>query len=195
MENNEKRPYYIFMDIDGTLYDNIYANQIHGPYLQYIEKPCLNPKSINAINFLLQTLENNYDTKLVITSGHRNNMSMCLQYLYDYGLKYDKPIFCTDFVPGTRGKKIIDYLNKDGKKLLTYPRLKTIFARKLYKKQDNQDFKDYVVIDDKKSIIRKHIPPERRIITNKEKQSLTMEQVIGYLTKIGIELENIELEK
>ena len=184
MENNienKKQPYYIFMDIDGSMWDKAYGEYVHGPFLSGIDSPALKRSSIEAINVLTDTLEKHFDTKLVITSRRREYFQNCLMYLKRYGLKYDKPIFCTDFKPGDRGQKIVDFMQEKGEHNFSYPRLKNIFERIMYERKDNKDFKNYVVIDDTKSIIKKQIPPSRTILTNGKKESLTMQQVVDYL--------------
>ena len=102
------------------------------------------------------------------------------------GLKWEKPILCTAFRPGPRGEKIVDFMQNLGERPFTYPTLKTLFGRILYTNRNNQDFKNYVVIDDNTKSISKHIPPERRITTNKRNGALSINQVITYLCKNGI---------
>ena len=189
MENNtqqKKQPYYVFMDIDGTLWDIESARSVHGPFLPEIALPTLKTESVAAINIMLENLEKRFDTKLVITSRHRSNMVECVNYLRFNGVTYYKPIYCTAFRPGLRGEKIVDFMENQGEKPFTYPTLGNLFERILYTKRNNQDFKNYVVIDDNKKAISKHIPPERRIVTNKRDGALTFDQVINYLCKNGI---------
>ena len=192
MENNTqiKQPYYVFMDIDGTLWDKNYASFIHGPFVPEIQIPRLKPESVNAINVMLENLEERFDTRLVITSGHRSDMAYCVNHLKLNGLKWDKPILCTPFTPGDRGEKIVDFMINEGQTRFTYPTLGNLFSRILYTQKDNQDFTNYVVIDDNKKLISKQIPPERRIITNKKNHSLSLDQVITYLCKNGIRCSN-----
>lgn len=199
MENNlneQKQPYYVFMDIDGTLWDVPHAMAKHGPFLKVIDFPTLKPSSVAAINLLLETLEERFDTRLVITSRHRENMVACVHNLEFNGFKYNKPIYCTPYIPGPRGQKIVDFMTEQGEKPFTYPTLNNLFSRILYTKKDNNDFKNYVVIDDKKSAIAKQIPPERRIITNLKKESLTHDQVINYLlqNKIPVHIQGEHLQ-
>lgn len=181
-----KQPYYVFMDIDGTLWDMEHATRVHGPFVPEIQIPRLKPESVAAINVMLENLEEKFDTKLVITSGHRSDMAYCVRHLKLNGLKWDKPILCTPFTPGKRGEKIVNFMMDEGQTRFTYPTIGNLFERILYTKRNNQDFKNYVVIDDNKKAISKHIPPERRIVTNKRDGALTFDQVINYLCKNGI---------
>ena len=189
MENNinkSKQPYYVFMDIDGTLWDIESAHRVHGPFLSEIQFPSLKPESVTAINVMLENLDEKFDTRLVLTSRHRSSMAQCINHLNFNGLKWNKPILCTAFYPGPRGEKIVDFMQNHGERPFTYPTIKTLFGRILYTKRDNKDFKNYVVIDDDKKSISKHIPPERRIVTNKRNGALSLDQVIDYLCKNGI---------
>ena len=194
--NNQKQPYYIFMDIDGTLWDIESAIRTHGPFAKGIPLPRLKESSVIAINILLENLEQKFDTRLVLTSGHRENLTACVHHLEFNGFKYDKPIYCTPYIPGPRGQKIVDYMKEQGEAPFTYPNLNNIFSRILYSRKENDDFKNYVVIDDNESLIKKQIPPERRIITKKKNAALSYEQVIDYLlrNKIPVHINGQQLQ-
>ncbi len=191
--NFKKDNYYVFVDISGSLTDFDYINHVHGPYAKNITLHALKPQSVNALDFLLEKLEEQYDTKLIITSNCRNNFVSCLMHLSENGLVYDKPIFATDFVPGKRGKKIVNFMEQKGEKDFKYPKIPTILLKKLFDK-NNSDFSKYVVIDDTKSAISKHIPKSRFIHTNQSHQSLTQEQVENYLQSIGLLKQQIQPE-
>ena len=62
MKKETKQPYYIFLDIDGTLYDATYVQHIYGPFTSHVEYPVLKPESINAVNLLLRSLESKFNT-------------------------------------------------------------------------------------------------------------------------------------
>ncbi|MBR3885211.1 MAG: hypothetical protein IKJ33_01930 [Clostridia bacterium] len=170
--------YFIFLDIDGTLIDFKYGQRARGPFFNFGENTILNPESIEALNILIDSLEQKYDTSLVITSGRRKNLHECVKNLYDNGLKYDKPITCTPLEDGRRGQKIIDCM-------MTYssPKLPTAkkFVDFILKRYADQGYKNYVVLENDASKIRYEIPPKRRIITNEKCRALQPYQVEKYL--------------
>ena len=182
---NIKEKYYVFLSIDGALWDGQSAFQQHGPFAKEITKPVLKKSSVQAVNFLLENLENQFDTHLVITSRHRENMPSCVDYLTMNGLKYNKAFLCTPFVPGERGQKIIDFMEECGIRKFTYPTKNKLIA-KLFSRCENPDYSNFVVIDSNKKRISQQIPAERTIITNPKRQSLTQKQVEDYLQKINV---------
>lgn len=189
---NTKLPYYIFLDIDGTLWDLVFGNHVHGPYLPYQPEPRLKPESVSALNLLLSSLEDKFDTSLVITSGRRGNLAKCTEYLHRDGLEYNKPIYCTKFVSeGSRGSKIVDYLQQENHGPFIYPTLNSV-AQKLLFGLKNSDYSNYVVLEDERKKISKEIPSARCIITNKKHRSLTTAQVERYLSQNGIAFEKTE---
>lgn len=170
--------YFIFLDIDGTLIDLKYGQHVRGPFFNFGENTILNPESIEALNILIDSLEQKYDTTLVITSGRRKNLHQCVKNLYDNGLKYDKPITCTTLEDGRRGQKIIDHMMTSSSPKL--PNIKK-FVDFILRRYADQGYKNYVVLENDVSKIRYEIPPERRIITNEKKQALQPYQVEKYL--------------
>lgn len=182
----EKQPYYIFMNIGGTLWDIEHIENVHGPFVNGIDRHILKPASVEAMNLLIDSLEEQFDTKLVITSSDRKDFAECVRHLKYNGLKYDKPIFRTAVSGLSRGYAIVDYLSTNKEAPLTYPKLKTIFGRIIYNNNESpNDFKNYVVLESIEKRISKEIPKSRRIITNMHK-ALTDEQVIDFLTKNNI---------
>jgi len=175
-----KKPYYVFLDIDGTLWDASYRARIYGPFANVVQDPSLNPESIKAINLLLRSLEEKFNTKLVITSSRRENMTECVRYLSFNDLNYNKPIFCTSFEPGIRGDKIVSYMQQQGEVGFKYPTLKNFISKILYSKK-NEDFSNYVVLEDTRKKVRNQIPRSRIIYSNHNKQSITTDQVVDYL--------------
>lgn len=190
---NDKDLYYVFLDIDGVLWDYRQLYFKYGPFFRGQTDPELKPESIKAVNFLLETLENDFDTRLVITSGRRQNMPKCLDYLFKNGLKYNKTIFSTPYTPGSRGDKIVRFMKFDGVET-TYPTLGNAVQKLLYNFKNN-DYKNYVVIDDNKKKIAGEIPPARRIVTDINKESLTLKQVQSYLKRNGIAVLSTEAEQ
>ena len=199
MENtNKKEQYYIFLDVDGTLWDNTWASQFYGPFTPYINPETfigpLKSESVQALNFLISSIEKHHNVSLIITSKRRQNMPRCIEFLHNQGLTYDKPIFCTKYSSGPRGQKIIDYMTEQGETALSYQN-KGFIERVLFNFANN-DFKNYVVLDDNVSPLKKFIPESRMLLTNKEKQALTMKAVEKYLAKNHMLPEStIEIEK
>ena len=173
-----REQYYVFLDIDGTLIDLKYGQRKRGPFFEFGENSVLNPESIEALNLLLESLEQQYDTRLVITSGRRRNFVSCVKNLYENGLRYDRAITCTPLTEGRRGQKIVDYMMTGSTP--RYPKLQKAVDFILKRYADN-GYKNYVVLENNVSKIRYEIPPERRIMTNANKKALQPEQVAKYL--------------
>jgi len=181
---NEKREhYYVFLDIDGTLIDEEYGKRVRGPFFSFGQNSVLKPESIEALNILLASLEQKYDTSLVITSGRRQNFSACVKHLHEEGLVYDKWITCIPFEPGRRGQKIVDHMMT--KSQPKFPRLSKVINYLIGKYADS-GYTNYVVLEDNLKKIKYEIPPARRIMTNKHSQSLTIKQVENYLKRNNI---------
>ena len=105
--------FYIFLDIDGVLYDWDYIIAETNAGLrkrgEFIKK--FKPESMQAINMLIEELNKDYEVGLVISSTWRSNMPFTIQTLQDNGLEYDKPIERTPiYDPAKRGEQILDYL-------------------------------------------------------------------------------------
>ena len=179
-----KEPYYVFTSIDGVLIDNDYVAYRHGPFAQYMENPILKDTSINALLSLLSNLEEKYDTRLIITSGRRNDLPACVEYLRQYGFNYDKPFYSTKYVPGKRGNKILNYMEESGKNPERKKSLSSLIDDLF--SSSSKKFKNYVVIESELSKVNKQIPSSHIIKTNPRHKSLTQEQVDSYLTRIGL---------
>ena len=173
-----KEQYFIFLDIDGTLVDLEYGQRARGPFFSFGKNTVLNPESIEALNLLIDSLEQKYDTRLVITSGRRKNLHECVRHLYDNGLKYDKPITCTPLTEGRRGQKIVDFMMTSSTQ--KYPKAKKLIDF-ILKRYADHGYKNYVVLENDISKIRYEIPPARRIITNAKNKALQPYQVEKYL--------------
>lgn len=185
--NNDKKPFYVFLEVDGVLFDTKSNFHYHGPYYLDVIEPFLKPSSIDACNNLLKSLETEYNTKLVIISRRRCSMSKCISYIKHYGLKYDKPIFSTKFIPGARGKKIIDFMQNDGiNNIDKIPSLNDFINYIFSKSETDEKFKNYVVINPTKHKIRFQIPNSHIIKTNPINNSLNQEQVDKFLKSINI---------
>ncbi len=197
---NTKKNYYVFLDIDGTLwsYDNITELLLDEETeklikldkddpLSVIEKVKLSDESMYALNTLLVSLKNSFRVKLVITSRRRTNFPKCINFLKINGLQYDDPIFCTPLNNALRGKKIVDYLNLANEAPVNFNK-KNFMGSMLYEFISRGDFKNFVVLDDDFNSLKDYIPPSRLILTNAREQSLTLDQVKKYLKTNKIKL-------
>lgn len=184
----KKQNYYVFLDIDGTLWDAKFAYPKYGFQMNYISEPVLKPESIEAVNLILKSLETSYNPLLVITSSKRKNLFACTRYLMDNGLDYHKTIYATQY-PSVinRGHSIVDFMEERGEGPLPYRTIKNAFA-KLVHEIWNDDFDRYVVLEDEKSKIKDAIPPSRRIMSDHNKKSISLSQVKSYLKKNNISL-------
>ena len=95
---DKRKNFYIFLDIDGVLWDwdwrlgAIDKGKIKR--ISYIAD--LNPKSIEALNFLIEKLNENFNAKLVISSTWRSNLEETREILQNNGLKYDDELYATN---------------------------------------------------------------------------------------------------
>ena len=173
-----REQYFIFLDIDGTLIDYDYGFKTRGPFFSFGENSVLNPESISALNMLIESIEQKYDTRLIITSGRRQDLRSCVRNLFDNGLKYDRPITCTPLEEGRRGQKIVDFMMTSS--LPRHPKVQKLVDF-ILKRYADHGYTNYVVLDNDVSKIRYEIPPARRIITNAKHKALKPEQVEKYL--------------
>lgn len=180
-----KEPFYIFFEVNGVLYDEKFAYNFHGPFFYPIDDPKIKETSMTAFNNLIQTLEENYDTKLVLISKRRKNLDNCVRYLKNYGLIYDKPIFATEFKKGARGQKILDSMSKDGLNPTKKPTLKDFVSNLLMSSKNNPKFKNYVVINPPSSKISRYIRNNHLIKTDPIRNSLTQQQVDDFLEQFN----------
>ena len=79
--------FYIFLDIDGVLYDWVFVKQQIAMKKQKkggIIKT-FNPESISALNMLIFELEKKYNVNLVISSTWRHDLGYAINVLYANG--------------------------------------------------------------------------------------------------------------
>ena len=120
MDNKNK--FYVFLDIDGVLWDWNYLKQVESKQNTIVRADSvLNPNSVQALDRLLGILEKGYDTRLVVSSSWRNIKAKREKgyLLYDYGFQYRKPLDHTilrdDMIrPMNRGEEIQHYLDTHG---------------------------------------------------------------------------------
>lgn len=176
-----KDPFYVFTDVKGVLSDQEKILEQYGPYLERAEYPILEASSVQALNNLLASLEENYDTRLIITSKLRKNLPRCINYLKSYGLEYDKPIFATEFKEGLRSEKIFDVMQKDGLSPARKKTLKQIISGILKRATEDKSFKNYVVIDRVSNTATRAIP-KSHIIKTTSSEPLNNLQVNKFLS-------------
>lgn len=108
-----KKNFYIFLDIDGVLYDWDYIiTEMDSGRMKkgsFINK--FKPESMMALNYLIEKLSVVYEVQLVISSTWRSNLPFTIKTLKDNGLKYNKKIDATPiWDPAKRGEQILSYL-------------------------------------------------------------------------------------
>lgn len=186
-----REKFYVFLDIDGTLWD---MKDLHKRNKVVVE---LNPESIQAVYALVDSLEQKYDAELVITSRRRTDWCECLRFLQQEGFdifKYD--LHRTHLInwKKPRGVKIAEYMYNDrignfGDKQKLFPRL---FEKHMAKKENKKMKDNFVVVDDDMSPLKDYVLPENIIRTNGQNRSLDIEMVEGFLRARGLEIVNKE---
>ena len=161
--------YYIFLDIDGVLYDWDYiiceVNAGRMKKGSFIKK--FKPESIKALNYLIEQLSKNYNVQLVISSTWRSNLPYTINVLKENGLMYDKKITSTPISdPAKRAEQILEYL------------------------QGKQNYK-FVIIDDEMFDFKKYFKKENIIKTEMFHSALSMKDVVTYLNKES----NLKIER
>lgn len=157
-----KKKFYIFLDIDGVLYDWDYIiGEVESGRMKrgsFINK--FKPESMMALNFLIQSLSIKYDVQLVISSTWRSNLPFTIKTLKDNGLKYNKIIEATPiWDPAKRGEQILSYLN------------------------DNHCKKEFVIIDDEMFDFAKYFDKKNIIKTEMFHSALSKSDVEKFLYK------------
>lgn len=169
------KKYFVFLDIDGTLWDN------EGNKIKYVKSKDLNRDSVNAVNYLAEQLKlNGFNPEIVVISKQREHWFQCQQLLRWHGLNPNLPLIKLPIGKFTRGERISLLLhdvskNKDiyreQRRFTIFDYLHTDFASKC----DN-----YVVIDDDYEAL-KNIPLSNYIKTNIDNGRLTHTMVAEYL--------------
>lgn len=100
-----KPSFYVFLDIDGVLWDWKFIKQSRvkkgGKIITF------NPESIEAVNYLLENLSLNFDPRLVISSTWRRNMDLTKRVLYASGLTIgEDKIYSTEILPLFKAREL-----------------------------------------------------------------------------------------
>lgn len=158
MENKEK--FYIFMDIDGVLWDWSWRLKAikDGEILNKLQIEQFNPESVKALNYLLFNLEKKYDCCLVVSSSWRGNMEKTIDVLMKNkvnltGKTLATPIFSN---PKNRGGEIFSVVKKN-------------------------NIKNFVIIDDETFNFNEKFEQKNIIKTNLSHGSLKMDDVSTWL--------------
>lgn len=155
-----KKNFYIFLDIDGVMYDwDYYIQEVKANRLKKKDLfSHFKPESITALNLLISELSKSYNVQLVISSTWRSMLSKAVSTLKNNGLVYDKPIERTTLkgLPFYRGKQILDYL------------------------YDKTNY-DFVIIDDEMFDFKEHFKPQNIIKTEMFHSALSVKMVTQFL--------------
>lgn len=160
-----KENFYIFLDIDGVMYDWEYMKKNN--IRSFGRVKTFSPDSVEALNYLMQTLNNNYNTELVISSTWRRDMPDTVRTLRQNGVEMNlRKVFSTPIFADSekRGEEILSYLN--GK----------------------NNASNYVIIDDEMFDYEKHFNSSRIIKTNIFSGGLNKEMVSTFLKSNNIPL-------
>lgn len=155
-----KPKFYIFLDIDGVMYD---WNMIKSNNLNIngiIDK--FSMQSVNALNYLTKQLAIDYIPVIVISSTWRRDMFATIRVLKANGVNLDlRNLSSTPIsnAPDRRGEEIVSFL-------------KTV--------KDNQN---YVIIDDEMFDYEEHFLNSKIIKTNIFNDCLKMDKVNTFFSQ------------
>lgn len=159
-ESQNKEQFYIFLDFDGVLNDLITVPSLWkmgGFLVDKKDTNTFNQGSIDSINYLIETLSQEYDVNLVLSTTWRRWFEKAKQVLKNNGLEYSGVI---DKTPKIR-------LKRRAFEIMKY----------LQSKDEKQNF---VVIDDKPHL-PKYFKEKNSIKTNIVAGSLSMSTILNYL--------------
>ena len=165
-----REDFYIFLDIDGVMFDWKYRLS-SGKKLGGVIKD-FNPESVKSLNFLCNTLSEQFNTNVVITSTWKHHWESLLEVFNANGVdlsrvNLDKTI--TRENPKYRGREIVEYLGKD---------------------YSNANF---VIIDDEMFDYKKYFVGTDIIKTNMQDGSLNMDMVTAFLNFKGIDYQEMTM--
>lgn len=189
MEKKMKEKFYVFLDIDGTLWDWKTLNE---KKTQLIE---LNEESVDALIVLLESIKKKYGLDLVISSRRRCDWEECMSFLKSNGFdaeSYHPNMTQIERVDTPRGVKIAEYLKGKGEKLKLFPKpFQGFLARRTFAKMTN----NFVVLDDNLRPLKDYVPIGNIILTNSKNRALDHEMVEEFLKDFGIEIVKHEKKK
>lgn len=152
-----KEKFYLFLDIDGVLWDWNWRKAHAGATSKF------NPASISALNFLIETIGKKFDPVLVVTSTWRWDMQRTESALHRSGLKMKSQILSTPIssTPGNRAQEILQFLG-------------------------GQRTKNLLIIDDENFDYHDHFPEKNIIKTNQADHSLNYSDAKNWLFSTGL---------
>lgn len=154
-----KQNFYVFLDIDGVLWDWNYIKSNNIQNFGTIKS--FNPESVYALNFLMNKLKENFNPILVVSSTWRNDMFATIKVLKENGVELNlKTLSKTPISsnPELRGLEILKYLDV----------------------QENKE--NFVIIDDEMFDYKSHFNENRIIKTDIFKAGLNIKQVKTFLS-------------
>jgi len=153
-----KENFYVFIDIYGTMWDIESAlNSFILDSYSYFRQPSM--KSIDALNFLIEELEKEYNVKLIITSTLKKFSTNYYKIMKEFGLKYSGEIEITS-VDMPKAEAIADYI------------------------KDKENFNNVVILEDLPRQILKYFKKESIIKTQIINGGLDKEKVENFLLKL-----------
>ena len=174
--------FYIFLDIDGTLWDREWAEI---PYA--IEYYCFKPSSVIAVHFLCDELKlRNFEPQIVITSKQREDWEDCQHTLYDNNMP-NVPTLKLPIGKHTRGERISLFMYDASKNR------NVAKGTRVFSPLDSLHFRytdkvlNFVVIDDNSSQLG-NIPEKHYIKTNIKDGALKKSQVETFLEYLDSKL-------
>ena len=159
---DKRENFYIFLDIDGVLWDwdwrldAIDKGKIKSKH--FIEE--FNPKSIDALNYLINKINETREVKLVISSTWRSDLDFTKEIFDKLNVSYSGEYFGTKITghPEKRGLEILDFLQ-------------------------NHEKGDYLIIDDESFDFKQHFSNDKIIKTSLYNDSLSKKHIDKWLEK------------
>lgn len=158
-----KKHFYIFLDIDGVLWDYKWLKQEieNGKIKKGGLIQSFNSESVNALNYLFKKLSNKYEIYLVISSTYRKDMNKLKSLFKDYKLNIStiQNICPLPSLNLTREEEILNFVVKN-------------------------KAKNYLIIDDETNNLKNLFSQKNIIKTNIYNSSLNMDMVKNALKNI-----------
>lgn len=161
--------FYIFLDIDGVMYDWDYIKKEADKGNDEVRKlKTFKPESIDALNLLMDELRKTYRVQLVISSTWRMQLADTIRVLYKNGAHLKGAIDATPITrtPEYRALEILEYL---------------------YQRHSTTDNINLVIIDDEYFDFKKYFTQEQIIKTEMFHNALSVDMVKSFLNQHTIQ--------